>query len=417
MPAGERVATVQPGLVQTPTSIPGGENAMERLQKAFEAGILNYNEIADGLTVRPAERAKKQADFQAAMKDRKFSEETRPLRETIQKSVLEGAKAQTAFDTAVTQARTGFHTPADIAELGRMGAAGDVLDAEGNLASKEAMIRKAHDFIDDPEGLKQYYRESTLKLGGTVDPGMNMDQLKLAFQTALTKSEERSVNKLRLEAMLDRYVKSGENSGKLESDLRKEFYGNERVTIYNKTAPMYAKIRTFAGKAARGEELTSADDMGIIFSYMKILDPGSTVREGEYATAEQTRGLPEHVVALYNKAWTGQKLTPTQRENFATAAETAFQPHKAMYDALRKDFVGLADKVGVDPKSVVGSENVLGLESATPGGSVVGAPGAKAPPKPATNAALPPGVSYVRLKDGRVVKAQKLPDGSFRVVR
>ena len=106
-------------------------------------------------------------------------------------------------------------------------------------------------------------------------------------------------------------------------------------------------------------------------------------------------------------------MTPEQRQNFAAAAETAFSPHKQMYDALRKDFSDLATRAGIEPRAVVGSD--MAVESVQPGGPVENPP---APvKKPATNDALPPGVSYLRLKDGRVVKAQKLPDGTYRVLR
>jgi len=34
---------------------------------------------------------------------------------------------------------------------------------------------------------------------------------------------------------------------------------------------------------------------------MKILDPGSVVREGEFATAQNSAGIPERIRAKYNR--------------------------------------------------------------------------------------------------------------------
>ena len=41
----------------------------------------------------------------------------------------------------------------------------------------------------------------------------------------------------------------------------------------------------------------AAGDMALIFSYMKMLDPNSTVREGEYATAQDAGSIPHASLA------------------------------------------------------------------------------------------------------------------------
>lgn len=78
---------------------------------------------------------------------------------------------------------------------------------------------------------------------------------------------------------------------------------------------------------------SAAAQMALIFSFMKSLDPNSTVREGEYANAENTRGVPDTIRNWYNKAKDGTFLTPTQVQNFAQVslrqAETARQQIRA----------------------------------------------------------------------------------------
>lgn len=96
-----------------------------------------------------------------------------------------------------------------------------------------------------------------------------------------------------------------------------------------------------------------AGDISLIFSFMKINDPGSTVREGEFATAENSAGIPERVRTQYNKALTGEKLGDIQRADFRSSA-------KALYDAqlnnqrnLEKIYTGLATRQKIDPQDVV----------------------------------------------------------------
>lgn len=70
-------------------------------------------------------------------------------------------------------------------------------------------------------------------------------------------------------------------------------------------------------------EASAAGDMALIYNYMKVLDPGSAVKEGEYATAEKAGSVPDAIVNLYNKAREGEFLTEKQRADFGRAAETS----------------------------------------------------------------------------------------------
>lgn len=80
----------------------------------------------------------------------------------------------------------------------------------------------------------------------------------------------------------------------------------------------YRRLRSVA------TDPSAAGDLGVIFSYMKILDPGSTVREGEQATAQNATSTPDWVMNLYNRIVTGEKLSPTQRADFVKQAGALF---------------------------------------------------------------------------------------------
>ena len=68
-----------------------------------------------------------------------------------------------------------------------------------------------------------------------------------------------------------------------------------------------------------------SDDIALIFSFMKTLDPGSTVREGEFATAANAGGIPDRIVATYNKALKGEFLADDdQRNNFINTAKKSY---------------------------------------------------------------------------------------------
>jgi hypothetical protein len=107
---------------------------------------------------------------------------------------------------------------------------------------------------------------------------------------------------------------------------------------------------------------TPQGDMSLIFGYMKLLDPGSTVREGEYANAEQTRGLPAGVVAAYNRALTGEKLADDQRKGFKSEADSLFKAQQESSDAQLADLLFQADQDGVSRERVLGSNALRSFE-------------------------------------------------------
>lgn len=57
-----------------------------------------------------------------------------------------------------------------------------------------------------------------------------------------------------------------------------------------------------------------------IFAFMKALDPGSTVREGEQASAQNTGGVPTAITNAYNHALSGNGLSDDQRRQMVLAA-------------------------------------------------------------------------------------------------
>jgi hypothetical protein len=69
------------------------------------------------------------------------------------------------------------------------------------------------------------------------------------------------------------------------------------------------------------KEPSAAGDLSLIFGYMKMLDPGSTVREGEFANAQNAGGIPDRVQAQYNRIASGERLSEGQRADFFKQAQ------------------------------------------------------------------------------------------------
>lgn len=132
-----------------------------------------------------------------------------------------------------------------------------------------------------------------------------------------------------------------------EADLRKEFNARPEVKEYREIASAYRNIEA----AARNP--SAANDLSLIFSYMKMLDPTSVVREGEFATAQNAAGIPDRVRNLYNRAASGQRLNDQQRADFVASAGSVFRNRKSRFDEISSEYRSYASDYGVDPNRVV----------------------------------------------------------------
>lgn len=132
------------------------------------------------------------------------------------------------------------------------------------------------------------------------------------------------------------------------SKLRSDFEGNQTVKDFGKVADAYGRVAAAAGTPS------AAGDLSLIFSFMKMLDPGSTVREGEFANAQNAAGVSGKIRAAYNNAVSGERLTPEQRQDFLAQAENLYRAQYMRAENVADTYAGYAEAAQVDPSQVVG---------------------------------------------------------------
>lgn len=128
------------------------------------------------------------------------------------------------------------------------------------------------------------------------------------------------------------------------SKIRTEFLGIPEVKEFRGVTNSTRQIIGLA----KGEG-TAMGDLGLIFSYMKTLDPGSVVREGEQASAQNAAGVPERIRNYYNQLIAGQRLSPEQRADMANTAISIYNTRKIGYDDLANTYRGLMGNLGANP--------------------------------------------------------------------
>ena len=143
------------------------------------------------------------------------------------------------------------------------------------------------------------------------------------------------------------------------SKLRKEFDALPEVKSFKDVSIGMDKIRTAAKSG------TAPGDMALIFAFMKILDPGSSVKEGEYASAKDAQGVPDKVRTAYNKALAGEILAPDTRAAFVRESEGLYETERARYSAAAQRYRGLAEKQKMAPDDVAMDRAAGGEKPAT----------------------------------------------------
>lgn len=189
-----------------------------------------------------------------------------------------------------------------------------------------------------------------------------------------------------------------------ESDLRSEYNGINTVKDFGLQTQAYQRVLDSA------KDPSPAGDLALIFNYMKVLDPGSTVREGEFATAQNSGSVPEQIMAQYNKVMSGERLVPEIRQDFVQRAGQLYQGAASLQQGTNDRYSGLAQQYGYDPSRIVAPVPTIGVmdpnfnvqEYLTPQGQLD-----PSKPLPVTNDA-----EYEAIPSGATFQA---PDGTIRV--
>jgi len=133
------------------------------------------------------------------------------------------------------------------------------------------------------------------------------------------------------------------------------------------------------------KEPSAAGDLALIFNFMKVLDPGSVVRESEFKNAEQSdaffskQGVPNFIIRARGKAIAGKRLTDTQRNDFVGRARELFGGQQQLQNQRIANFSRLAQSLNVDPSLVISQFEID--KQLQPGGlPTLGQPQQSAPP-------------------------------------
>lgn len=281
---------------------------------AYIAGISGLNPLAGKQLVQQAALQREQKQENRAEEKHNF-EKTKFLREEEAAKAMLQQFGDVDFDNpqkALKQLQE-KNVPADAALL---------------------LIHKANEIKNAKEGVDIQRGQLGVQQGQL---GVSQGQLGLNEQELGLKRQE-------LAAKLAGGIEP-EEKFKREQQLRKEL--EDSVGSYEKIKDAYTNIQELSKLE------TGASDMGMVYAYIKLLDPNSTVGPGEKATAEKAGGIPENIRGQIN-TWLSQgSLSPKARNDLKGAAKTLYGTKAKAYKKKTGEIEKLAQNYKLDTKNVI----------------------------------------------------------------
>ncbi len=201
-------------------------------------------------------------------------------------------------------------------------------------------------------------------------------------------------------------------AAKAQEGLRKEMQENK---VLNKGRMQLAATTQIRGLTSKPNP-TNQDDLALIYSMVRALDPESAVREGEINLLQKGMGLPNYLITQWNriKGDSNAVLTPEVRQNIRAVAET--QEKTAIQNSLPelRRYYEAAKGQGLTASEIFSGPEIDALVSSATNPTLAAptvSPGAPTTiPKEAADAAptvqnpaqAPTNVPYIKSPDGRV---------------
>lgn len=234
----------------------------------------------------------------------------------------------------------------------------------------------------DPAASFKTHRERNQSVASDLDPARAAEDLR--------------ASKLRNE-QLERELsetRAGTGAGQSREigdlvQLRKEFEGNEAVQKYKTVLPLITKAMT-------ADPNSGAGDLSVIYSFGKVMDPGSVVREGEMVMAGSTTPLSQLAEQWRLRVEKGQRMPPNVRKALVNEMRKAGGDMNTRFMQERARYGATAKKLGIDPEDVIGphpGKAFQQIEADFLGRPVRNADGSRgaAPRKQARQKGIPPG--------------------------
>lgn len=218
--------------------------------------------------------------------------------------------------------------------------------------------------------LVQYYEDGSYKVVTGVSPKAepSATEIKILRETGTPVTLE-NVMALRRSGATNLNVNTGQKGLENEMNIAKSFKSEPIYKDFGDMQTAYKQVVTAL------DQNTPIGDVAGATKVMKLLDPGSVVRETELGIAMAASGRMDRLQNYFTLWASGEKLTPTQRSDFKNLSRELYAAAGQAYNKKRGEYKQFADVYEL--KNI---EAILGDEAKIP--SAFPAPGGDSKRKP-----------------------------------
>ncbi len=207
---------------------------------------------------------------------------------------------------------------------------------------------------DPNSGVSKAYRKAMERFGVKVQgnpSAATMEKVAPWIVRAFEGDENRAARK---DAMA-MHAASREDAAKVKGEQRKDEHALRMAPkVQNKQYEKYVALRTASKLVEEAMQNPNPQtDIGIVYNFVKALDPESVVKEGEIKFSQAARGIPDQVKGLLEKAYSGQILTPQERKNIFAFTQSAKELGRREWDASAGPYINQAKKQGIDLSTII----------------------------------------------------------------
>ena len=182
------------------------------------------------------------------------------------------------------------------------------------------------------------------KMSGDIRAGLDYANLTPENKAAVDAYIERKSPKTIIQNMT-----GGQKGFDNEMSLKKSFAAEPTYKAFNEMQAAYGQINDSLKSASPAGDLAAAT------KFMKLLDPGSVVRESELGMAMAASGMLDRATNYAKMRIDGTKLTETQRKDFKDLSEALFSTAVGAYNSKRGEFEEMGSAYGLDAKRALGA--------------------------------------------------------------
>lgn len=240
----------------------------------------------------------------------------------------------------------------------------DPKSAQGFAGLMLSSIMEPKEFAKTFKTIGETSRAKELQKGVLLKQAQDLELSQAQTTKALVMANKLGIESQKVALELEAAEKAGgidpDKKFDQEKKLRDEY--SAKTKDYRSANVTLEKIKSSA------KDASGAGDLALVFSFMKMLDPGSVVRESEFALARDTAGLFANLQNQAEKIQSGQFLTPRQRKDFERLASQYMTSTAKHEQGVKKSLNAVIKNYKLEPDNIFGGvEEVEVVETPTKG--------------------------------------------------